>query len=207
MKKIKLDGIEEAIADFREGKFVVVVDDANRENEGDLIISAEKITAEDINFMLTYARGVLCVPLTKSRCMELDLYPQTNENSSIHGTPFTVTVDKLEGCTTGVSAKDRAATVRALANSEYGISSFGRPGHVNPLYAADNGVLERDGHTEAGIDLARLAGLKPAAALIEIMNDDGTMSRLPELRKFADKWELRLISIADLIDYRRQHGV
>ncbi len=204
---ITLDNIEEAIAEFRRGKFVVVVDDANRENEGDLIISAEKITAKDINFMLTHARGVLCVPLTKSRCLELNLYPHTNENTSIHDTPFTVTVDKLEGCTTGVSAKDRAATVRALANSEYGVSSFGRPGHINPLYAADNGVLERDGHTEAAIDLARIAGLKPAAALIEIMNEDGTMSRLPELRAFADKWGLKLISIADLKDYREKHNI
>lgn len=202
MDTIKLDSIEEAIADFHEGKFVVVVDDADRENEGDLIVAAEKITPEQVNFMLKYARGVLCAPITISRCKELELPHQVDENTSILGTPFTVTVDKLEGCTTGVSAHDRAATIRALADPASKPSTFGRPGHVNPLYAQDKGVLRRAGHTEAGIDLARLAGLYPAAALMEIMNEDGTMARLPKLRRFADEHGLKLISIADLISYR-----
>lgn len=200
---IKLDTIKEAIADIREGKFVVVVDDADRENEGDLIIAAEKITPEKVNFMLTHARGVLCAPITSTRCAELELPHQVESNTSIHGTPFTITVDKLDGCTTGVSAHDRAATILALADPACGPATFGRPGHINPLYAADNGVLERDGHTEAAIDLARLAGLRPAGALIEVMNEDGTMARLPQLRRFADKWGLKLISIADLIAYRK----
>lgn len=202
MDTIKLDSIEEAIADFREGKFVIVVDDEDRENEGDLIVAAEKITPEQVNFMLKYARGVLCAPITISRCKELELPHQVDENTSMLGTPFTVTVDKLEGCTTGVSAHDRAATIRALADPASTPLTFGRPGHVNPLYAQDKGVLRRAGHTEAGIDLARLAGLNPAAALMEIMNEDGTMARLPELRRFADEHGLKLISIADLIAYR-----
>ena len=202
MDTIKLDSIEEAIADFREGQFVIVVDDEDRENEGDLIVAAEKITPEQVNFMLKYARGVLCAPITISRCKELELPHQVDENTSMLGTPFTVTVDKLEGCTTGVSAHDRAATIRALADPASTPSTFGRPGHVNPLYAQDKGVLRRAGHTEAGIDLARLAGLNPAAALMEIMNEDGTMARLPELRRFADEHGLKLISIADLIAYR-----
>lgn len=202
MDTIKLNSIEEAIADFREGKFVVVVDDADRENEGDLIVAAEKITPEQVNFMLKYARGVLCAPITISRCKELELPHQVDENTSMLGTPFTVTVDKLEGCTTGVSAHDRAATIRALADPTSTPDTFGRPGHVNPLYAQDKGVLRRAGHTEAGIDLARLAGLNPAAALMEIMNEDGTMARLPELRRFADEHDMKLISIADLIAYR-----
>ena len=202
MDTIKLDSIEEAIADFREGKFVIVVDDEDRENEGDLIVAAEKLTPEQVNFMLKYARGVLCAPITISRCKELELPHQVDENTSMLGTPFTVTVDKLEGCTTGVSAHDRAATIRALADPASTPSTFGRPGHVNPLYAQDKGVLRRAGHTEAGIDLARLAGLNPAAALMEIMNEDGTMARLPELRRFADEHGLKLISIADLIAYR-----
>lgn len=202
---IKLDSIEEAIADFREGKFVLVVDDEDRENEGDLIIAAELITDEDVNFMLKHARGVLCAPISNARCAELKLAPQVEDNTSVLGTPFTVTVDKLEGCSTGVSAKDRAATIRALADPESTPETFGRPGHVNPLYAQDRGVLQRAGHTEAGIDLARLAGLYPAAALMEVMNDDGTMARLPQLREMADKWNIKLISIQDLIAYRLQH--
>ncbi len=204
---IKLDTIEDAVAAIRDGKPVVVVDDADRENEGDLIIAAEKITPEIVNFMLTHARGVLCAPITSERCRELDLPRQVDCNTSIHGTPFTITVDKLEGCTTGVSAHDRAATIRALADPACKAADFGRPGHINPLYAAEGGVLERDGHTEAAIDLARLAGLRPAGTLIEIMNPDGTMARLPQLREFADKWGLKLISIADLIAYRRSHNV
>ena len=202
MNTIKLDSIEEAIADFREGKFVIVVDDEDRENEGDLIIAAEKITPEKVNFMLKHARGVLCAPITISRCKELDLPHQVLDNTSVLGTPFTVTVDKLEGCTTGVSAADRAATKRALADPTSTPATFGRPGHINPLYAQDKGVLRRSGHTEATVDMARLAGLYPAGALMEIMTDDGEMARLPELRKMADEYGLKLISIADLIAYR-----
>ena len=202
MNTIKLDSIEEAIADFREGKFVIVVDDEDRENEGDLIIAAEKITPEKVNFMLKHARGVLCAPITISRCKELDLPHQVLDNTSVLGTPFTVTVDKLEGCTTGVSAADRAATIRALADPTSTPATFGRPGHINPLYAQDKGVLRRSGHTEATVDMARLAGLYPAGALMEIMTDDGEMARLPELRKMADEYGLKLISIADLIAYR-----
>lgn len=202
MNTIKLDSIEEAIADFREGKFVIVVDDEDRENEGDLIIAAEKITPEKVNFMLKHARGVLCAPITISRCKELDLPHQVLDNTSVLGTPFTVTVDKLEGCTTGVSAADRAATIRALADPTSTPATFGRPGHINPLYAQDKGVLRRSGHTEATVDMARLAGLYPAGALMEIMTDDGEMARLPELRKMAYEYGLKLISIADLIAYR-----
>lgn len=202
MNTIKLDSIEEAIADFREGKFVIVVDDEDRENEGDLIIAAEKITPDKVNFMLKHARGVLCAPITISRCKELDLPHQVLDNTSVLGTPFTVTVDKLEGCTTGVSAADRAATIRALADPTSTPATFGRPGHINPLYAQDKGVLRRSGHTEATVDMARLAGLYPAGALMEIMTDDGEMARLPELRKMADEYGLKLISIADLIAYR-----
>lgn len=200
--KIKLDSIEEALEDFREGKFLIVVDDEDRENEGDLIIAAEKITPEDVNFMLKNARGVLCAPITNARCAELDLPHQVVDNTSVLGTPFTVTVDKLEGCSTGVSIQDRAATIRALADPESTAATFGRPGHINPLYAQDRGVLVRAGHTEAAVDLARLAGLQPAAALMEIMSDDGSMARLPELRRRADEWGLKLISIRDLIAYR-----
>ena len=202
MDTIKLDSIEEAIADFREGKFVIVVDDEDRENEGDLIVAAEKITPEQVNFMLKNARGVLCAPITISRCKELGLPHQVIDNTSVLGTPFTVTVDKLEGCSTGVSIYDRAATIRALADPEATPNTFGRPGHINPLYAQAKGVLSRAGHTEAGVDMARLAGLYPAAALMEIMSDDGSMARLPELRRRADEWGIRLISIRDLISYR-----
>ncbi len=202
MDQIKLNTIDEAIADFRAGKFIIVVDDEDRENEGDLIIAAEKVTAEHVNFMVTNARGELCAPLTISRCDELQLSHQVIDNTSMLGTPFTVTVDKLEGCTTGVSCHDRAATIRALADPTSTPDTFGRPGHVHPLYAQDQGVLRRTGHTEAAIDMARLAGLYPAAALIEILNPDGTMARLPQLRKRADEWGLKLISIADLVAYR-----
>ena len=202
MDKIKLNTIEEAIEDFRKGEIVIVVDDEDRENEGDMIVAAELITPEKVNFMLKHARGVLCAPITISRCDELDLPRQVSNNTSILGTPFTVTIDKLEGCTTGVSAADRAATIQALADPNSKPETFGRPGHINPLYAQDKGVLRRAGHTEASIDLARLAGLYPAAALMEIMNEDGTMARLPELRKMADEFGFKLISIADLIAYR-----
>ncbi len=199
---IILNTIDEAINDFREGKFVIVVDDEDRENEGDLIIAAEKITAEKVNFMLKNARGVLCAPITISRCEELDLPHQVSDNTSVLGTPFTVTIDKLEGCTTGVSAHDRAATIQALADPASRPETFGRPGHINPLYAQDNGVLRRSGHTEAAIDLCRLAGLYPAGALMEIMNEDGTMARLPQLSEMAKEWDMKLISIKDLIAYR-----
>ena len=202
MQAIKLDSIEEALKYFKEGKFVIVVDDEDRENEGDLIVAAEKITPEQVNFMLKNARGVLCVPITLSRCRELQLNRQVDDNTSVLGTPFTVTVDKLEGCSTGVSIEDRAATIRALADPASTPETFGRPGHINPLYAQDQGVLHRAGHTEAGVDMARLAGLYPAAALMEIMSDDGTMARLPELRRLADEWDMKLISIRDLIAYR-----
>ena len=202
MSKITLNTIEEAITDFREGKFVIVVDDEDRENEGDLIIAAEKVTPEKINFMLKNARGVLCAPITVSRCEELDLPHQVTNNTSVLGTPFTVTIDKLEGCSTGVSAADRAATIRALADPASTPETFGRPGHINPLYAQEKGVLRRAGHTGACVDMCRLAGLYPAAALMEIMNDDGTMARLPELREMADAHHIKLISIADLIAYR-----
>lgn len=203
-KNIHLDSIESAIEDFRQGKPVMVVDDEDRENEGDIIIAAEKITPEWVNFMLKNARGVLCAPITKSRCAELDLPHQVENNTSMLGTPFTVTVDKLEGCTTGVSAEDRCATIRALADPSSTPGTFGRPGHINPLYAQDAGVLRRAGHTEAAVDLARLAGLEPAAALMEVMSDNGEMARLPELRRKADQWGMKLISIRDLIAYRME---
>ena len=201
-EKIQLDSIQEAIEDFRQGKMVIVVDDEDRENEGDLIVAAEKITPEQVNFMLKNARGVLCVPLTISRCRELELNHQVEQNTSMLGTPFTITVDKLEGCSTGVSIEDRCATIRALADPDSVPETFGRPGHINPLYAQDAGVLRRSGHTEAAVDLARLAGLQPAAALMEIMSDDGSMARLPELRRKADEWGMKLVSIRDLIAYR-----
>lgn len=200
--KIHLDSVEEAIADFKAGKMLIVVDDEDRENEGDIIVAAEKITPEQVNFMLKNARGVLCAPLTTSRAAELHLPRQVQDNTSVLGTPFTVTVDKLEGCSTGVSIWDRCNTIRALADPEAKPEDFGRPGHINPLYAQDKGVLQRAGHTEAAVDLARLAGLHPVAALMEIMSDDGSMARLPELRKRADEWGMKLISIADLIAYR-----
>ena len=199
-----MDTIEQAIHDIREGNFVIVVDDEDRENEGDFIIAAEKITPEKVNFMLQHGRGVLCVPLPEKRCAELDLVHQVSNNTSMLGTPFTVTVDKLDGCSTGVSAEDRAATIRALADPESKPETFGRPGHINPLYAQERGVLKRAGHTEAAVDLARLAGLQPVAALIEIMNEDGTMARMPQLEKVAEEYGLSLISIKDLIAYRMQ---
>ena len=202
MEHFKLNTIEEAVEDFREGKFVIVVDDEDRENEGDLICAAEKITPEMVNFMLKYARGVLCAPITISRSQELDLPHQVQDNTSVLGTPFTVTVDNLEGCTTGVSAADRAATIQALADPASTPQTFGRPGHINPLYAQDNGVLRRSGHTEAAVDLCKLAGLYPAGALMEIMNDDGTMARMPELQLFASEHQMKIITIKDLIAYR-----
>ena len=184
---------------------MIVVDDEDRENEGDFIIAAEAITPEKVNFMLQHGRGVLCCPITEQRCAELDLMHQVANNTSMLGTPFTVTVDKLEGCTTGVSAADRAATIRALADPASKPETFGRPGHINPLYARAGGVLQRAGHTEAGVDLARLAGFQPAAALIEIMNADGTMARMPQLQEVAKEYDLKIITIKDLIAYRLEH--
>jgi len=201
----KLNTIEEAIEDFREGKFLIVVDDADRENEGDFIIAAEKVTPEKVNFMLTHGRGVLCVPITEERCDDLDLEMQVIHNTSILETPFTVTVDKLgSGCTTGVSIYDRTQTILALADPATTPSDLGRPGHINPLRARTRGVLRRAGHTEATVDMARLAGLNPAGALIEILNEDGSMARLPQLMEIAEKFGIKIISIRDLIAYRLQ---
>ncbi|WP_281698390.1 bifunctional 3,4-dihydroxy-2-butanone-4-phosphate synthase/GTP cyclohydrolase II [Hallella colorans] len=204
MTDIKMSSVEDALQDFKQGKFVIVVDDEDRENEGDLIIAAELITPEKVNFMLKNARGVLCAPVTLSRARELDLPHQVQNNTSVLGTPFTVTVDKLEGCTTGVSAHDRAATIKALADPNSRPETFGRPGHINPLYAQDNGVLRRSGHTEATVDLCKLSGLQPVGALMEIMNEDGTMARLPQLKEKAQAWGIKLISIKDIIAYRLQ---
>ena len=197
-----MNTIQEALEDFKAGKFVIVVDDEDRENEGDFIIAAEKITPEKVNFMLQHGRGVLCCPLPEQRCAELDLMHQVSTNTSMLGTPFTVTVDKLEGCTTGVSAHDRAATILALSDPASRPETFGRPGHINPLYARQRGVLQRAGHTEAAVDLCRLCGMREAAALIEIMNEDGTMARLPQLMELAKEWDMKIISIKDMIAYR-----
>ncbi len=201
-EEIKLNSIDEAIAQIKAGGFIIVVDDEDRENEGDFIIAAEKITEDKVNFMLREGRGVLCAPLTSQRCHELDLNMQVEENTSMLGTPFTVTVDLLEGCTTGVSMHDRAETIKALANPSLKPSDLGRPGHINPLRAQDRGVLVRAGHTEAAIDITKLAGLYPAAALIEIINPDGSMARLPQLKKVSEKFNIPIISIKDLIAYR-----
>ena len=202
METFKLASIETAVEDFKNGRMVIVVDDEERENEGDLIMAAQFATPETVNFMLRHGRGVLCAPITIDTCNRLGLPHQVQENTSILGTPFTVTVDKLEGCTTGVSCHDRAATIRALADPDSRPTTFGRPGHVNPLYAQDKGVLARAGHTEAAVDLARLAGLHPAACLIEILNEDGTMARMPQLQDFAREHGLHIIAIRDLIAYR-----
>lgn len=205
MENFKLSSIEDALKDFKEGKFVIVVDDEDRENEGDLIMAAELITPEKVNFMLKNARGVLCVPITLERAKELDLPHQVSNNTSVLSTPFTVTVDKLEGCSTGVSTHDRAATIKALADPKATPQTFGRPGHINPLYAQDNGVLRRSGHTEAAVDLCRLAGCYPAGVLMEIMNDDGSMARMPDLIIKAKEWGMKIISIKDIIAYRLQN--
>lgn len=199
----KLNTIEEAIEDFREGKFLIVVDDEDRENEGDFIIAAEKITPEKVNFMMQYGRGVLCAPMSADRCRQLDLEMQVRNNTSLLGTPFTITVDLLgHGCTTGVSMFDRASTIKALADPDSRPEMFGRPGHINPLRARDGGVLIRAGHTEAAVDLTRLAGLQPVGALIEVINPDGTMARLPQLVEVAKKYDIKIITIQDLIAYR-----
>ena len=199
----KLNSIEEAIEDFKVGKFVIVVDDEDRENEGDFITAAELITPEKVNFMMRYGRGVLCTPITEDRAAQLELNMQVHENTSLHETPFTVTVDLIgHGCTTGVSMYDRAMTIKALADPNTKPTDLARPGHVNPLRARNRGVLRRAGHTEAAIDLARLAGLQPVGALIEIINEDGTMARLPQLVEIAKQWNMKIISIEDLIAYR-----
>lgn len=201
--EFQLNTIEEALEDFRQGKFLIVVDDEDRENEGDFIIAAEKITPEKVNFMMTYGRGVLCVPITEERAKELELDMQVPSNTSVHETPFTVTVDRLgNGCTTGVSMYDRAQTILALADPNIRPSDLARPGHVCPLRAKNKGVLRRAGHTEAAVDLARLSGLQPVAALIEIINEDGTMARLPQLVEIAKRFDLKIITIKDLIAYR-----
>ena len=198
-----LSTVDEVLEDIRAGKIVIVVDDEDRENEGDFIVAGEKITPEIVNFMLHNGRGVLCAPLTEDRCRELDLDTQVATNTSLLGTPFTVSVDLLgQGCTTGVSANDRAATIRALIDPATRASDLGRPGHIFPLRARNRGVLRRPGHTEAVIDLTRMAGLQPGGALIEIMNEDGTMARMPDLVKIAQKYGMKIISIADIIAYR-----
>ena len=203
----KINTIEEGLEEFKKGNFLIVVDDEDRENEGDLIIAGEKITPDKVNFMLKKARGVLCTPITLSRCKELDLAAQVGNNTSMLGTPFTITVDKLEGCTTGVSSHDRAETIKWLANPNAKAQDFGRPGHINPLYAQDLGVLKRAGHTEAAVDLCKLSGLYPVGALMEIMNDDGSMARMPQLLEFAKEYNLKIITIKDLIAYRLEHEI
>jgi len=203
---IKLDSIEEAIADIAEGKVVIVVDDEDRENEGDFLAAAECVTPEMINFMATHGRGLICTPLIESRCEELGLELMVQRNNATHETPFTVSVDLLgHGCSTGISASDRSKTVEALVNPETDPKELGKPGHIFPLKARSGGVLRRAGHTEAAIDLARLAGFKPAGVIVEIMNEDGSMARLPELRKIADRFGLKLVTIQDLITHRLKH--
>ncbi|MDR1673489.1 MAG: bifunctional 3,4-dihydroxy-2-butanone-4-phosphate synthase/GTP cyclohydrolase II [Bacteroidales bacterium] len=199
----KLDTIEDAIEDIRNGKTIIVVDDENRENEGDFICAAETITPEIVNFMVTQGRGMLCAPLSEKRCEELELAMMVGNNTSLHGTPFTVSVDLIgQGCTTGISTSDRAKTIRALVHPDTRPEDLGRPGHISPLRARDKGVLQRPGHTEAVVDLTRLAGLRVGGALVEILNADGTMARLPQLLEIAEKYRLKIISIEDLIKYR-----
>ena len=205
MDSYKLNTIEEALTDFKEGKFVIVVDDEDRENEGDFITAAETITPEKVNFMMRYGRGVLCTPISEEVASRLELDMQVHDNTSLHETPFTVTVDLIgHGCTTGVSMYDRAQTILALADPKTQPTDLARPGHVNPLRARSRGVLRRAGHTEAAIDLARLSGMQPVAALIEIINEDGTMARLPQLVEVAKQWDMKIITIKDLIAYRLQ---
>ena len=205
-QEIKLNTIEEAIEDIKQGKIIIVVDDENRENEGDFIAAAEKVTPEMINFMTHYGRGLLCAPLLEKRCKELGLDMMVENNTVLHHTQFTVSIDlKGEGCTTGISVFDRAKTIKALVKPETKPEDFGRPGHIFPLKAKEGGVLRRTGHTEAAVDLARLAGLEPAGILIEILNEDGSMARLPQLVKVAEKHNLKIISIEDLVAYRMRH--
>ncbi|PKV50580.1 3,4-dihydroxy 2-butanone 4-phosphate synthase/GTP cyclohydrolase II [Aquimarina sp. MAR_2010_214] len=204
--KMKLNTIQEAIEDIRQGKVIIVVDDEDRENEGDFIAAAEKVTPEMINFMATHGRGLICAPLTKDRCEELNLDMMVQNNTVLHETQFTVSVDLIgHGCTTGISVHDRAKTINALIQEDTKPHDLGRPGHIFPLKAKNGGVLRRTGHTEAAVDLARLAGFKPAGILVEILNEDGTMARLPQLVEVAKKFDLKLISIEDLVAYRMQH--
>ncbi len=203
---VKLNDIEDAIEDVKNGKLVIVVDDEDRENEGDFIAAAELVSPEMINFMATHGRGLICAPLTEKRCDDLDLSLMVGKNTVLHNTQFTVSVDLIgSGCTTGISAQDRAKTVRALTLDSIKSENLGRPGHIFPLRAKEGGVLRRTGHTEAAIDLARLAGLKPAGLLVEILNEDGTMARIPELMKISKKFDLKIISIEDLVAYRMRH--
>ncbi len=205
MEEIKLNTIAEAIAAIQEGKLVIVVDDESRENEGDFITAAKNVTPEIINFMATHGRGLICAPLVEDRCDELGLGLMVSDNTALHSTQFTVSIDLIgHGCTTGISAQDRALTIKALINPEIKSHDLARPGHIFPLRAKKGGVLRRTGHTEATIDLARLAGFEPAGVLVEIMNDDGTMARLPDLMKVAKKFNLKIISIKDLVEYRLQ---
>lgn len=206
LSKVQLNTIEEAIEDIKNGKVVIVVDDENRENEGDFIAAAETVTPEIINFMATHGRGLICAPLTESRCNELDLYMMVQNNTVLHHTQFTVSVDLIgNGCTTGISVGDRAKTIKSLVDPNTKPHNLGRPGHIFPLKAKNGGVLRRTGHTEAAVDLARLAGFKPAGILVEILNEDGTMARLPELIKVAEKFNLKIISIDDLVSYRMEN--
>ena len=204
--EIRLDTIEAAIEDIKKGKLIIVVDDESRENEGDFIAAAEKVSPKMINFMATHGRGLICAPLTESRCEDLDLDLMVGKNTVLHNTQFTVSVDLIgQGCTTGISAHDRAKTVKALTEEATKPEDLGRPGHIFPLRAKEGGVLRRTGHTEAAIDLARLAGLKPAGLLVEILNEDGSMARLPQLVQVAEKYDLKIISIEDLVAYRMNH--
>lgn len=203
---IQLNTIEEAIEDIRAGKVIIVVDDEDRENEGDFIAAAEMVTPEMINFMATHGRGLICAPLSEKRCKELDLHPMVNNNTVLHQTAFTVSIDLIgQGCTTGISVHDRAKTIKALVTDDTKGEDLGRPGHIFPLIAKQGGVLRRTGHTEAAVDLARLAGFKPAGILVEILNEDGTMARLPELMEVAKVWDLKIISIEALVAYRMKH--
>ncbi|MGB5654111.1 MAG: 3,4-dihydroxy-2-butanone-4-phosphate synthase, partial [Robiginitalea sp.] len=204
--KLKLDSIESAIEDIRKGKVIIVVDDENRENEGDFIAAAEKVSPEMINFMATHGRGLICAPLTEERCEDLNLNMMVENNTVLHHTQFTVSVDLIgQGCTTGISVHDRAKTIKALVAPETRPAALGRPGHIFPLRAKNGGVLRRTGHTEAAVDFARLAGYAPAGILVEILNEDGTMARLPQLQEVAQRFDLKLVSIEDLVAYRMQH--
>ena len=204
--KIKLNTIKDAIQDIKDGKVIIVVDDENRENEGDFIAAAEKVTPEMINFMALHGRGLICAPLTETRCDELGLNMMVQNNTVLHNTQFTVSIDLIgNGCTTGISTSDRSKTIKSLVDPNTKPHDLGRPGHIFPLKAKNGGVLRRTGHTEAAVDLARLAGLEPAGILVEILNDDGSMARLPELRVVAEKFDLKIISIEDLVAYRMEH--
>ncbi len=203
---IQLNTIEEAIEDIRAGKVIIVVDDEDRENEGDFIAAAEMVTPEMINFMATHGRGLICAPLNEKRCKELNLHPMVHNNTVLHQTAFTVSIDLIgNGCTTGISVHDRAKTIKSLVTEGTKAEDLGRPGHIFPLIAKQGGVLRRTGHTEAAVDLARLAGFSSAGILVEILNEDGTMARLPELMEVAEKWNLKIISIEALVAYRMKH--